>query len=293
MFPRSIEDLQQKNPYFLPNLFKKFDLNIQAFAEIKEYVNKKEYNIAARLLLDYYKKIRLEEKEIIDSDEFIHEFPKDVDKFLNDIYCYQGVEQKQRGLSSGLIDWRYQGIHIDNEWAIMVNRQYFVVEMVNKYKKQRMKSIPNIGMIRSSIGFCRTKFQHFEIIMARGGPWKPPLDCIFLGRKHFSGLTNPRSFRMLQDFSCWTPFSIILSTQKIGMHSWATISLCNVMAFFMDVFVGQNLKSFQKSLDLQQKPFKKNYFRDKCTPMVPKKKFHHLFSSLLLPILNLSTISVK
>lgn len=207
---RSVEDVCRNYPEKVTRLFSALDLGRSGLEPVKAAVDTKDWPVACRALLDYYRSCAWAVQ--------MHEEPKTPtaehdpagDAILDDTYTHYDVPAPVPRRPDGGLDWTYNGPSGDKEWGWALNRQHWINTLVNAYSKTG-----NPAYIRALDKLIR------DWIVSNPYPGEKNSTPQWRGLEVYFRVSNgwPRAFYGLQEVPEFTPATRILMLSSIPDHA--------------------------------------------------------------------------
>ncbi|MEA5520045.1 alginate lyase family protein [Limnoraphis robusta] len=131
----SLEDLCQRYPQRIKNLFSNLNLEIEGLKITKIEVSKGNWLGACKALLEYYRndhptqwhhQLAVQPNSVNNSDP---------DLLLKDIFTFQLASSQVPRLANHHLDWSYKGKSNDEQWAWFLNRHYHFIDLLMAYQQ--------------------------------------------------------------------------------------------------------------------------------------------------------------
>ncbi|MBN1348217.1 alginate lyase family protein [candidate division KSB1 bacterium] len=114
-------------------LFENLDLNRPGMEEVRQPVERKNWDKACHALLDYYRHsdtVSWLRKSLPAVGE---QTDSTADTILSDVLTQYTISGKVPRLGNGRLDWNYQGPNNDREWCLAVNRHFHLKFLLDAY----------------------------------------------------------------------------------------------------------------------------------------------------------------
>lgn len=129
---KSVDELCQKHPKLITNLFENINIEHPGLETVREYVNKGDYTQASHSLITYFrnKPDKIGWKNLLPEQKFNKDL--DADHILNNEFIFQRISGTVPQ-DNDRFNWSYLGTKEDSEWAWFLNRHYHVVDLFHAY----------------------------------------------------------------------------------------------------------------------------------------------------------------